>query len=139
MNKAGKPNSLLIELVIVLLFFSLSAVVILEVFIAAHDRSVSSIVGSEGTLIAEDIAERFYASRMDPEAFLLDEGFIASSDGAYVHEIKVNKYAITLNAVVDRAEEPWGVLDTIDLMVYYGKSAFLQIPAARYLPKEETP
>ncbi len=139
MSKTGKPNSLLIELVIVLLFFSLSAVVILEVFVAAHDKSVGSVVGSEGTFMAEDLAERFYASSMDPEAFLLEEGFVKAGENLYAHEARVNKYIITLSAAVSREQEPWGSLDTIELTLRFGNSAFLTVPAVRYMPKEGTP
>ncbi len=137
MNKAGKPNSLLIELVIVLLFFSLSAVVILQLFVAAHDKSVDSAVGTEATLMAEDIAERFRAGGLEPGVFLAGDGWTEAA-GAYTRQAEASGHAVRLTADVAREVTPAGSLDTITLTVYDDDSVVVSLPVVRYSPGEGT-
>lgn len=79
----GHRNILLIELIIVILFFSLSASVTLQVFAIAHQRGHQSALTTEALVIAEDWSERLYGVD-DPEQYLKDNGWEAGADGEYV-------------------------------------------------------
>lgn len=136
MNKAGKPNALLIELVIVLLFFSLSAAVILQLFIGAHDKSVRSSTDSVAIIMAEDMAERFLASDLTADAFLTAEGFTLA-EGAYILSTQADGRSIQMVAEPSRQEGMAGNLDEVTLTVCDGDLTILTIPVSRYLPKED--
>ena len=80
--KNYKGNMLLIELVIAILFFSLSQVAIVQVFAAAQQKASDSRALHAALMAAEDVAERL--SREDePEAALLGMGFM-DKDGGFV-------------------------------------------------------
>jgi len=138
MKKASKPNALLIELVIVLLFFSLSTAVILQLFVAAHDKSMKSGVGTEAMMISEDLAERFAVSSLEVHAFFEQEGW-APRDAGYEHGVKIGVRDLLYVVQGETKEGPAGSLDDFIMAVYDGDSTVLTIPLARYIPKEGTP
>lgn len=84
MDRKNRPNAFFIEIVIVLLFFSLSAAVILQLFVMAHNQSTRSREQSASVIKAQDIAEQFkaYSSPGQPFAFLPDLQTEAKEDGA---------------------------------------------------------
>ena len=75
MNSTRKPNAMLIELVIVILFFAISAGIILQLFVAASDRSGQSATDSNALLMTEDVAERFVASKLPVDEFFAALGW----------------------------------------------------------------
>jgi len=80
MQGRNKGDVLLTELVIVILFFSLVAVTVVQMFTAARQRSAHSELLERALIAAEDWAERLYSAR-DPAGMLADAGF-APADGA---------------------------------------------------------
>lgn len=137
-----KPNALLIELVIVILFFAISASVILQVFVAARDRSVQSSTDTSALLMAEDIAEQFAASPLDPSAFLASVGFSADDDaeaGYSLTRTAANGRDLTLLCAPESEETDAGTLDSMLLTVMDGSRAAVTLPIKRYLPKEVLP
>jgi len=134
---ASKPNALLIELLIVLLFFALSAVVILQVFMGARDKSVRSGVDSAALMTAEDIAERLYASNLDAENFFVEDGWMVA-DG-HSKEIQVAGRDIRYVVRIETAKEQAGYLEEATLTAYDGDREVLTLPIIRYMPGEEAP
>lgn len=135
MNKQ-KPNAMLIELVIVILFFSLSAGIILQLYVAAGDRTLQDATDSFATLYAEDFAERFAASDAAAEAFFLADGWSAAGD-AYTKDIEAqNGRTLGMTADVSTVESEAGVLDSMTLTLHDGEREAIAIPVNRYMPKE---
>lgn len=60
-KKRSRVNVLLIEIVIVILFFSLSAAVTVQLFVAAHNRSRESRDVNQAMLHSQELAEVFLA------------------------------------------------------------------------------
>lgn len=137
-NKRTKPNALLIELVIVLLFFSLSASVILQLFVATHDKSLRSRVDSAAMAMAEDLADRFYTSDLDAEAFFAADGWRAV-DGSRERDVQIEQR--NLRFVVSGAQTvaAAGVLDDLTLSVYDGDLNTITLAIARYRGGEVRP
>lgn len=79
MSRNGRSNTLLVELTIVLFFFSLAATVILNMFLTANDLSASGKATNVALYMAEDLAEALCASD-NPDALLAEEGFARSGD-----------------------------------------------------------
>ena len=139
MNSKRKPNAMLIELVIVILFFSISAGIILQLFVAAHDRSRQSAMDNEMTLVAEDIAERFAVSTLASEAFFLGDGWTGNTD-AYSRTLDLQSgREVQLSVTGTQQETQAGTLDIFTLVAYDGDREIMSLPVSRYLPKEATP
>lgn len=136
MKNAGRPNSLLVELVIVLFFFSLSTAVILQLFIAAHDKSVRDMTDSAATLMAEDYAERFAQSRMAAEKFLEENGFEREGD-IYARAAEADGRSLRLTAQPAQENTGAGTLSTVDLTIFDGDTVAIRLPLSCYVPGEE--
>ena len=80
MQGRSKNDVLLTELVIVILVFSLVAVTVLQMFVAARKTSAHSGQLEHALIVAQDWAERL-AGAEDPAGLLTDAGF-ALVDGA---------------------------------------------------------
>lgn len=138
MNGTRKPNTMLIELVIVILFFAISAAVILQLFAAAGTRSAQNTTDSTALLMAEDFAERFAASTLPADAFLEAEGYAQDGD-VYTRTAAAGKRTLTLTVSGNSEQTSAGALDALHLAVYDQERAVLTLPVSRYLPKEGTP
>lgn len=75
MNRGDNRNPALVELILVLLFFSLSAVILVQVFVKAHFMSEESEAQTLGLLWAQDVIEQW---KEDPEH---PEEILSSQDG----------------------------------------------------------
>ena len=64
MNRGENRNPALVELILVLLFFSLSALVLVQVFVKAHLTSEESRTQTLGLLKAQDVMDQW---KEDPE------------------------------------------------------------------------
>ena len=138
MNERRKPNAMLIELVIVILFFAISASIILQLFVAAHDRSVQSDVENTAVLTAEDIVERFAASSLGADAFFEDLGWIEEPNG-YGLQTSVDGHTLRLVSTGSTEDTTAGTLDDLTLTIYDSDREVVSLPMVRYTPKEDTP
>lgn len=139
MNKTRKPNAMLIELVIVILFFSISAGIILQLFVAAHDRSKQSTVDTCAVLMAEDLAECIAASTLPMDVFLAEDGWTRAGERHTKTAAASNErpLALTLDGLTE--ESAAGTLDVLTLSIADGERTVVTMPINRYLPKEATP
>ena len=74
MRKRNRSNVLLVEILIAVLFFMLSATVLVKVFVTARNLTVRSGVESTAIADAQNVAETMYAVE-DIEATLEEMGF----------------------------------------------------------------
>ena len=140
MNSTRKPNAMLIELVIVILFFALSASIILQLFVAASNRSVQSATDSSALIYAEDFIEQFSVSTLDADAFLREGGFESVTEGEYARELEAaNGRPIRMVASGDKEIAATGELDDLSLQVYDGGRVIVHRPVNRAIPTEVTP
>ncbi len=80
--KRYQGNILLIELLIVILFFSLSQVVMVRVFASAHETSHESVRLRHALMACQYVAEHLSVSE-DPAALLLSLDY-TGGDGTYI-------------------------------------------------------
>ncbi len=73
MKMAEKRNPALVELVLVILFFALSSVVLVQVFVKAHLLSQESRAQTLGLLAAEDLLEQWKEEPAQPELLFSPE------------------------------------------------------------------
>ena len=77
MRNRNRSNVLLVEILIAVLFFMLSATVLVKVFVTARNMTVRSGVESVAVVDAQNVAESLYAAE-DIEQLLEDMGFHSS-------------------------------------------------------------
>lgn len=123
----------MIELVIVLLFFSLSMSIILQLFVAAYEKKIDNILCNTATIMAEDILERASASTLAIDDFFIEEGWMYE-EGRYVQDAEIDGRAVRLTASGAREATTGGMLDNYLLTVQYGDREIITLPIVRYLP-----
>ncbi|MDR3051972.1 MAG: hypothetical protein LBU67_09680 [Oscillospiraceae bacterium] len=79
MQNENKSNVLLTELVIVVLFFSLIAVTVVQMFVAAHQKSVHNTRVQQALIVAQNWAETL-SGQADPASTLLAAGFLTTGE-----------------------------------------------------------
>ena len=81
MVKHNRQNTLLMEILIVVLFFALCSTVILNVFVGAHNQSEQAGAQADALIAAQSLADRLYAAD-ERKDVLRQSGFAEDEDGA---------------------------------------------------------
>lgn len=88
MGKRNRSNVLLVEILIAVLFFMLSATVLIQVFASSRNMTVKAGVQTKALAQAQNVADLLVASA-DPASALGDAGFLSAhgvwtrDDGEY--------------------------------------------------------
>ena len=130
MAKGGRQSALLVEIVIAVLFFAMSATVILNVFAAAYRQSSYAGALSLSTEEAQNLAERLYLSD-DPQAMLAGEGFTQDGD---TWRLSTDAYDMMVEFVSEQSDA--GELRTANIVVERAEETLIELPLARYIPRE---
>ena len=133
MKEGSRANALLVELLLVIFFFMISAAILVQVFADAKLKSRTAHATNASMLEAQNIAEDLYAAE-DPDAVLNAYGF-AEKDGAMILE----KDGYFLKVTVREQETESGLLKTYDVSGVEGDKTLLTLPSTRFIPKEVSP
>ena len=133
MKEGSRANALLVELLLVIFFFMISAAILVQVFADAKLKSRTAHATNASMLEAQNIAEDLYAAE-DPDAVLNAYGFI-SKDGTLILE----KDGYFLKVTIREQEMESGVLRTYDVSGVEGDKTLLTLPSTRFIPKEVSP
>ena len=133
MREGGRANALLVELLLVILFFMLGASVLVQVFAGSRHKSIQAQAMSLSINDAQNLAEDLYGAE-DPEAFLAGAGY-EHVDGKWVR--KAEKYQISVTAGTQETEA--GMLRTYMISAEGDGTELFTLPTTRYIPKEVSP
>ena len=133
MKEGGRANALLVELLLVIFFFMISAAILVQVFADAKLKSRTAHATNASMLEAQNIAEDLYATE-DPDTVLTSYGFKAEGDG-WVLE----KDGYLLKITASNEETDSGLLRTYNISGIEGEKTLLTLPSTRYIPKEVSP
>ncbi len=133
MEKHNQLRSLLVEILIAVLFFALSATVLLEVFVGAHGKSDRAAAMNGALFAAQNLADTLCCAE-DAAALLAREGFTEREDG-WTRES--GAYALTVTLGEERLAG--GTMRRATVRAQYGGETILTLPCARYQPEEVTP
>ena len=135
---SGKTNSFLLEMILMILFFSVSAAVILQLFASSHNIQKQSSSKNEALLYAQTLAEEFKASGQNllartseqTEERYLDENWqeTGKDNAVYTAQIKISNQSTAA-----------GHLFSATVSVFTSdteKHLLCRIPATVYLPSE---
>lgn len=130
MEKHNQLRTLLVEILVAVLFFALSATILLEVFVGARNQSVRAEVTNEALFAAQNLADRLYEAE-DAEALLRADGY-AQAEGAWT--LDCGAYALTVTLAEERLTG--GVLRGARVEAVRGGETLLTLPCARYQAEE---
>ena len=130
MVKHNRQNTLLMEILIVVLFFALCSTMILNVFAGAHNQSARA--GAQ--FAAQSLADRLYAAD-ERKDVLRQSGFAEDEDGAWHLHCGAYDLLVTLG----EAACPAGTMETAQVTALRQEKTLFSLPSARYVPKEVAP
>jgi len=108
-----RKNVLLIELIIVILFFAISAAITLQVYSHAYVRGQESAMLTQALVLAQDWADRIALSD-DPEAMLEQSEWAKDGEG-YRLEAQGD---LTMTLTTARYALPSGEISRVEISVY---------------------
>ena len=120
MKHHSHSNALLVELLIVVLFFMLASTVLLQLFTAARTQSQKAEDLSAATFYAQNIAETLYSGQGDGS-------FVSSGE-------RFSLPGSALTASVESAAEQMeaGTLTRYTVSIFSGDELVYALPGARY-------
>ena len=133
MKEGGRANALLVELLLVIFFFMISAAILVQVFADAKLKSRTAAATNSAMLEGQNIAEDLYGTD-DPEAVLKEYGFTSEGD-VWILEQK----GYTLKVTPKSEETESGTLRTYEVSGIEGEKTLITLPATRFIPKEVSP
>lgn len=131
MGKGSQLNTLLVEILVAVLFFALSATVILDAFVIARSQSRGAAAINDALAQAQDVADTLYLDGADAEASLLSAGFAREGD-AFVRE--GTDFTLTVTLAEEAAGA--GALHSATVSADSNGKALFELPCSRYLPEE---
>ena len=142
MKEGSRANALLVELLLVIFFFMISAAILVQVFADAKLKSRTAHATNASMLEAQNVAEDLYAS--DSPAAVLDDYGFNEKDGVWTLE----KDGYLLRVTILEEETDSGILRKCDVSGVevtqeqsgdVKEDTLLTIPSTRYIPKEVSP
>jgi len=122
-----RSNTLLVEIVIVILFFALAQTVVLQVFARAQQINRNAVILNHALMRAEDAAETLAAGD-DAEEALVSLGFAADREAYGLTDEEGYRLAASIN----RLTQAEGVLTTVELTAYRDDTLLFTLPAVQY-------
>ena len=133
MKEGSRANALLVELLLVIFFFMISAAILVQVYADAKLKSRTAHATNYSMLEAQNIADDLYAID-SPDTVLKNYGF-TEKDGVWTLE----KEGYTLQVTYREEETEAGILRTYNVSGLEGDKTLLTLPSTRYIPKEVSP
>ena len=126
MKSGNRSNALLVELLIVVMFFMLSSTVLLQVFSTARGQSTLSGKLTQALNAAQSMADRLYAAK-DPESALTEMGCIQEES---LWRLPGDDFDLTVS--LTREHQPFGELLRYQVRAVSGEDTLIDLPGARY-------
>ena len=133
MREGHRANALLVELLLVILFFMLGATTLVELFANAKHKTMQARATNISIMEAQNIADDLYGAE-DPDAVLRELGFTKNGDNWILEE---KDYTLTVTQAEETAEA--GILRTFTISATGDGKDLFSLPSTRYLPKEVSP
>lgn len=129
MRSGSRSNALLVELLIVVLFFMISATVLMQIFSAARMQGERSGELTRAGADAQNLAEILSASE-DPEMTLEEMGFVPDNGIETMYRLE-DSGLVTLVQCFEEIHGS-GILMRQQIEIYKNDDLLVELPAARY-------
>ena len=142
MKEGSRANALLVELLLVIFFFMISAAILVQVFADAKLKSRTAHATNASMLEAQNVAEDLYVAEA-PDTVLKNYGF-NEKDGVWTLEkdgyvLRVTVLEEATDAGMIRKCDVSGIEISHDQSGAEKETTLLTIPSTRYIPKEVSP
>ena len=130
MKTANRSNALLVELLIVVMFFMLSSTVLLQVFLTSRSQSERAGNMTLALSDAQSVADRLYTAG-DADAALAalrEMGFAFDAAGGS----SLSRGDYTLLVRRDTEDREAGLMHRYTVSAYQGEDLLFTLPVARY-------
>ena len=127
MKTHNRSNALLVELMIVILFFMLSATILLQVFAASTNQSRNADITTRALTGAQNTADRLYAAP-DAQKALGDMGFERKGD---IWTLTGDGYVLSVSAQSETLAAGTMLRYTVDACI--GDDKLFTLPVSRYV------
>ncbi len=134
-RESSRANALLVELLLVIFFFMISAVILVQWFASARHKSLQATAATTAISEAQNCAEELYAAGKDWESWLHTSGF--TPDGTDKWARKDDGYTLFIAKDFEPTES--GVIQTFRITGFGDGKDLFTIPSTRYIPKEVSP
>lgn len=131
--RSANRNALLIEIIIVILFFALASVTLLGLYMRVFETSRFSRIQTEAVIAVESAAEKLKAGK-NMEQSLADQGFIKEED-AWI--LIMPEYEV--RARIQKEASPAGEFISCGLTAFDKDIVYAECTAAKYCPREALP
>lgn len=125
MRSRPKSSALLMELLIVILFFMIASMILIRVFAAARLQSEKAEMITDSLSEAQNVADRLYVSE-EPEILLESLGF-SSQDGVWVRDS--GKYR--MEALIAEERDEAGIFRRQEVRVISEDEMLFSLPCSR--------
>ena len=126
MKSGSRSNALLVELLIVVMFFMLASTTLLEVYATARNQSAQSGTLTQALNAAQNTADRLYAAQ-DAEKTLAAMDFV-EKDGTW--RLSCDGYDLSVTATTEQREA--GFLSRYQVQAVQGEKVLVNLPVACY-------
>ena len=133
MKSGSRANALLMELLIVILFFMFAAMTLVQIFGMSQSRSRQAMAANDAMLEAQNMAETLYDAE-DTESVLTEMGFTRNGEA---WTLENGEYTLVVTEMLEETKA--GVLRSTRVDAVYGEKTVISLPATRYLEKEAAP
>ncbi len=133
-RESSRANALLVELLLVIFFFMISAAILVQLFADARHKSLQARAATSAIAEAQNCAEDLY-SQDDPETWLAENGFGKETDNKWSREY--DGYTLFITKDVQTTEG--GEIRTFHINGFGDGKDLFTIPSTRYVPKEVSP
>ena len=130
MGNGKRQNALLVEIMIAVLFFALSAMVLLDVFATAYLQTTYAEACNAAMAEAQNLAARVYVSE-EPQEVLKGEGFV-EADGIWERDSE----GYILQVELGETQLEAGDMRTAQIVALRDDDVLVTIPSAHYFPRE---
>ncbi len=135
MARHDRHSALLMEILMAVLFFALSATVLLEGFAAAHEQSTRAGLSALALNDAQSLCDRLYATP-DAQALLQGDGFAQEPDG---WTLPCDGYRLVVQLTNEQTAAGTLRIAQVSAVLYNKEETLFTLPCARYLPGEVLP
>ena len=129
MKSGSRSNALLVEVLIVVLFFMISATVLMQIFSAARLQGEKSGALTKASADAQNIAESLCAAR-SPKKVLDEMGFIPDDEAETMWRMEEDGFVKEVLYTEESDEN--GTLFRQNISIYKDGEVLIELPAAQY-------
>ena len=126
MRSGNRSNALLVELLIVIMFFMLASTILLRVFTSARMQSFRAEMETLTLAEAQNVADQLYITD-DPDALLGSLGFVKTDD---LWVLNTENYQ--MEAAVNEETDEYGVFRRQEVRVILGDETLFTLPCSRW-------